>query len=52
MEHQTSKHHQMQSGDGGRKPLVVAYQASETGGPGKRAFNNPATLPPEVVFCL
>jgi len=52
MKHETSKHDQMQASQGGRKSLIIAHQPSEPRGPGKRAFDNPVTLPPKVVFCF
>lgn len=41
MKHQTRKHDQMQTSQGGRKPLIIADQPSEAGSPGKRAFDHP-----------
>jgi len=52
MQHEAAKHHQMQTGQSRRKSLVVADQASKACGPGKRALNDPATLPPDAVFCF
>ncbi len=52
MKHQTSKDHQMQASQSGRKSLIIARQAPEAGSPGERALDNPVTLPPKVVFCL
>ena len=42
MKHETSKHDQVQASQGGRKPLVIPHQPSETGGPRKRAFHDPS----------
>jgi hypothetical protein len=50
MKHQTSKHDEMQASECAGKSLVVPHQASKTRVPGKRALNDPATLPPNAVF--
>jgi len=52
MKHETSKGHEMQASYRGGKPLIVTRQAAKTRHPGKGAFDDPVTPPPEVICCL
>jgi len=47
MKHQSRKGYQMKTGSGSGKPLIVTGQAPKTRHPGKRALDDPVTLPPE-----
>ena len=51
-EHQT-QHGQIDHGlTAARQVLIVLAHAAIATDPGQRALNNPATLPPEVIFCF
>jgi hypothetical protein len=42
MKHETSKHHQMQASKRDRKPLIIAQQPKDSGGPGEGALRPPS----------
>ncbi len=52
MKHEHSKSQQVETDQGLWQALIVASQTTKARHPGKRALNNPATLPPNAVFCF
>ena len=52
MQQQDSKGQEVQPSQRLRQTLIVTPQASEARGPRETALDNPATLPPTVIFCL
>ncbi len=52
MKHEHGKRQQVKTGQRLGQAFIIACQTTKASHPGKRALNDPVTLPPEPFFCF